>query len=80
MIIDPDESNPHKEPCLKCGEETAVGSIFYSDRDAAKLPDGTRGYLCSECVQRLRASGHIEGQSDMRGAEINVIGLTGGWL
>jgi hypothetical protein len=57
-----------------------VGSIFFSARSPAKLPDGTRGYLCSECIQRLRASGHVEEQSDMRGAEINVIGLTGGWL
>jgi len=80
MTTEPGGSNPHQEPCLKCGEETSVGSIFYSDRDVAQLPDGTRGYLCSECVQHLRASGHIEGQSDMRGAEVNVIGLTGGWM
>ena len=57
-----------------------MGSIFYSDRDAAQLPDGTRGYLCSECVKRLRASGHIEGQSDLRGAENSIISLTGGWF
>jgi len=31
MISDPDESNPHDEPCFQCGEETAVGSVFYSD-------------------------------------------------
>ena len=80
MIIDPGESSPHEEPCVKCGEETAIGSVFFSDLHAAQLPDGTRGYLCSECVKRLRASGHIEGQSDMRGAENSVISLTGGWF
>ena len=51
MIIDPDELNPHQEPCLMCGEETAVGSVFFSDRHAAQRPDGTRGFLCSECVR-----------------------------
>ena len=80
MIIEPGESNPHEEPCLSCGEETSVGSIFYSDRHAAQLPDGTRGHVCSECVKRIRASGHHEGQSDLRGAENSVISLTGGWF
>jgi hypothetical protein len=80
MIIDPDESNPHVEPCLGCGEETAVGSIFYSDRRDAELPDGTRVYLCSECVKRIRATGHHEGLSDERMAEVSVIGLAQGWF
>jgi hypothetical protein len=57
-----------------------VGSIFYSDRHPVQLPDGTRGLPCSECVKRLRASGHHEGQSDLRGAESSVISLTGGWF
>jgi hypothetical protein len=54
--------------------------MFFSARSAARLPDGTLGYLCPECVRRLRSSGHVDEQSDMRGAEINVVGLTGGWL
>ncbi len=57
-----------------------MGSIFYSDRHPVQLPDGTRGLPCSECVKRLRASGHHEGQSDLRGAESSVISLTGGWF
>ena len=40
MIIDSDQSNPHEEPCLKCGEETAIGSVFYSDRREVQLKDG----------------------------------------
>jgi hypothetical protein len=80
MIKEPGETNPHEEPCLKCGEGTSVGTIWYSDRREAQLPDGTRGYLCSECVKRLRAAGHPEVQSDLRGAENSVISLTGGWL
>ena len=64
MIIDLDEVNPHVEPCLSCGEETAAGSIFYSDRHEVELKDGTRGYLCSECVRRIRSAGHRQGPTD----------------
>jgi hypothetical protein len=80
MDIDPREPNPHEEPCLSCGEETAVGSVFYSDRHAAELPDGTRGYLCSECVKRIRARGHHEVRTDPRGVEGSVIVLAQGWF
>ncbi len=38
-----------EEPCRVCGEETAVGSVFYSDRREIEASDGTRVYLCSEC-------------------------------
>jgi hypothetical protein len=47
---------------------------------AAQLPDGTRGYLCSECVKRLRAKGYYEGLSDERGVEGSVITLAQGWF
>jgi hypothetical protein len=80
MIIDPDAVNPHEEPCLSCGEETAVGSVFYSDRNPAQLPDGTRGYLCSACVQRIRSRGHAVEQSAGLGVERSVIVLAQGWF
>lgn len=80
MIIDPDEANPHQEPCLMCGEETAVGSVFFSDRHAAELPDGTAGFICSECVARVRARAHREGISDERLVEGSVITLAQGWF
>lgn len=51
------QPNVHAEPCLECGEETAVGSYFFSDRDEVELPNGTRGYLCSECANRIRTAG-----------------------
>jgi hypothetical protein len=41
-----------QEPCLGCGEETAVGSIFYSDRRSVARAEGTTSYLCSECQVR----------------------------
>jgi hypothetical protein len=40
-----------EEPCLRCGEETAIGSVFFSDRREAKAPDGARFFVCSECLK-----------------------------
>ena len=45
-----------KEPCLACGEETAVGSVFYSDRLAVTRDDTLSDYLCSLCNARVRSS------------------------
>ncbi len=80
MIIDPDMVNPHDEPCLACGEETAVGSVFYSDRSPAVLPDGASGFLCSGCVERIRAKGHHVEETSARGVEGSVIVLAQGWF
>ena len=41
------------EPCVACGEETAVGSALYWDRHVEHLPDGTRVHRCEECAERL---------------------------
>jgi hypothetical protein len=38
-----------------CGEETAIGSVFYSDRHAIGHPDGRRAYLCTLCDERVRS-------------------------
>jgi hypothetical protein len=43
------------EPCASCGEDTAVGSIFFSDRLTIPrdgLPDA---HLCVLCFARIRA-------------------------
>jgi DNA-directed RNA polymerase subunit RPC12/RpoP len=74
VIIDPELVNPHQEPCLRCGEETAIGSVFFSDRREAELPDGTRGYLCSECVRELRRH-HGDAFSASQQVEGSVIAL-----
>jgi hypothetical protein len=55
VIIEPESVNPHQEPCLVCGEETAVGSIYYSDRHEAEGADGKKFFLCSECLARGRS-------------------------
>jgi hypothetical protein len=77
MIIEPDEINPHQEPCLGCGEETAVGSVFFSDRHVVEDPDGLRAYLCSACVARIRAAGHHEGLTDVQAVVMAVLNLGG---
>jgi hypothetical protein len=45
-----------KEPCVGCGEETAVGSIFYSDRHGIEHDGGRRSFLCALCDARVRSS------------------------
>jgi hypothetical protein len=37
------------EPCLGCGQETAIGGVFFFDRREIDRSDGTRAFLCSEC-------------------------------
>ena len=44
-----------REPCLACGEETSVGSVFYSDRRVVDASDGSRTFVCSSCAQRAAA-------------------------
>lgn len=43
------------EPCASCGEETAVGSVLYSDRHDLVVAEN-RVFLCGECYQRARAA------------------------
>jgi hypothetical protein len=45
-----------QEPCISCGEETAVGSVFFSDR--LKIPRRGRpdAFLCVLCDAKIRAS------------------------
>ncbi|HJX67850.1 MAG TPA: hypothetical protein VJ258_03890 [Candidatus Limnocylindrales bacterium] len=75
MSTDPNQTNPHEEPCRSCGEETAVGSIFFSDRHTVEQPDGTRSYLCSICVARLRGSGHDEELAGGKATGLSAMGM-----
>ncbi len=43
------------QPCAMCGEETAAGSVFFSDRRTIDAGDGVRTYLCSLCAERIAA-------------------------
>jgi hypothetical protein len=51
--VEPRVSNA-VEPCASCGEETAAGSVLYSDRHVAIRSDGTSVVLCSFCNATLR--------------------------
>jgi transcription elongation factor Elf1 len=42
------------ESCIACGEETGIGSVFYSDRRVVDLEDGQRTFMCSLCEARFR--------------------------
>ena len=46
------------EACAGCGEETAIGSTFYSDRRQIDLKDGSHAFICSGCDRRIAASRH----------------------
>ena len=45
----------HSEPCAVCGEDTAVGSVFFTDR--LKIHEGPDVFVCALCEARIRASG-----------------------
>jgi hypothetical protein len=71
-----DQARSHQEPCRSCGEETAIGSVFFFDRQAVGSPDGPRAYLCSACVARLRASGISESSAKVQDVwNLMAIGL-----
>lgn len=53
-----------KEPCAGCGEETATGSVFYSDRRETTRTGGARAFLCSDCVGSAHAARKGEPLSD----------------
>lgn len=65
------------EPCDVCGEETATGTVLYSD---GRVLDGTDGrtYVCSLCIERVNAARRGEHLTDeeLRQA-INTAGITG---
>jgi len=45
-----------QQPCASCGEETAVGSIFFSDRLRIPRHGRADAFLCGLCDAQLRAS------------------------
>jgi hypothetical protein len=51
------------EPCISCGEDTSVGSPFYSDR-LVDRSGGEARYLCSLCAQRARGSREVHEMTD----------------
>ena len=48
----------HCEPCEVCGEETAAGSVFFSDRRVVEHDDGSTAFVCTLCDQQIAAARH----------------------
>ena len=46
-----------REGCAGCGEDTAIGSVFYSDRRRIDV-SGSTAFLCTLCDQRIASSRH----------------------
>jgi hypothetical protein len=70
------EAKQPEEPCIGCGEDTAVGSVFFSDRKVVEDPDGRRAYVCSLCVARIRSAGHHESLNSLQDlSNLYAIGL-----
>ena len=41
------------EPCTSCGENTAIGTPFYSDRRVLDPTGPNRRFICALCVQNV---------------------------
>jgi hypothetical protein len=80
VIVDVDLVNPHQEPCLSCGEETAIGSIYFSDRHEATGPDGQKVFLCSDCLARWRSRATGESMSDRHVLQAILAGVQMGGM
>ena len=63
-----------REPCANCGEETGVGSVFFSDRRSVHQADGAVTYLCSLCDAQIAAGHHQE-----RLTEEQIRGMAENW-
>jgi hypothetical protein len=71
-----------EEPCLSCGEPTAVGTSFFLDRHDAKLADGTKVFLCADCQARAHRArkGHSSNGDDLHATAENAGMLGAGVL
>ena len=54
----------HCEPCEVCGEETAAGSVFFSDRRVVQHADGSTAFVCTLCDQQIAAAHHGQSLDD----------------
>lgn len=44
------------EPCVRCGEETAVGTSLFAVRRRIEQPGSIATFLCEGCGEQLAAS------------------------
>lgn len=55
-----------KEPCVVCGEETRIGSPYFSSRRQTVAKDGAAVFLCSDCEARSHPSRRHELRDEER--------------
>ena len=65
------------EPCMSCGEPTAAGTYFFSDRHDVLLADGTKVFLCADCQAQAHRARIGEPLSD---EDIRIIAGNGGLI
>jgi hypothetical protein len=65
------------EPCISCGEPTAAGTYFFSDRRDVLLADGTKIFLCADCQSQTHRARKGEPLSD---EDIRIIAGNGGLI
>ncbi len=79
--ISPVVGDRPRELCAVCGEDTSVGSVFFSDRQVIELRDGSSTFICALCDALLRAARRGRQLTDDEARQIvengSVIGL--GW-
>ena len=56
-----DMSQP--EPCMSCGEDTSVNSVFYTDRLVDRHGQEKR-FFCSLCAERALGHRQARGMTD----------------
>jgi hypothetical protein len=45
-----------KEPCVVCSEDTAIGTVFFSDRHIVHDQGAEPTYVCVLCLPRFRSA------------------------
>ena len=58
MTTDTRRGGP-SEPCARCGDETAAGSVLFAGRRRVELAAGARVFFCGVCDERVA---HPSGQ------------------
>jgi hypothetical protein len=56
MVKRSEPASSAQEPCASCGEGTAVGSVFFSDRLTLRRQGHPDAFLCGLCNARIRSS------------------------
>lgn len=68
------------EPCSSCGEDTAIGTPFYSNRRVLDANGPNRRFVCSLCVQRTTQKRRRRPMTEEERQELERSAATGGFV